>query len=495
MLSTNDILFGVLLPFVVAGAILKLANLLANGRRWAGPVAIGGAFAAGFGAIEGFKQLFPPASAVPWLFHVGLLFLLVGVFESLVRMPLWLRATVIFLATALGAGLLLRFNFTNHTWDAPQGGLWLAAIAAVGVIWWGCFERSSSERGPIMPLAGMLICGIAGLVVMLIADQTTGQALGALAVALAAAAAVVWWFKDISLARGTAAVIAGVAVCALAAAYFVSDVPILDLALVAIAPVLLVASGWMPMNRARPWLRGLARLAILMVPLGVALALAIAQFQREAAERSADPYSMGPAFPSMSVPDFAAAAPIDQRSRDGSEVERCDRRDVSNRHAAQDIAGEVGIQNVSQDRRRDSQADEGDRRGRIEVREEDAERDRAGAVAGGKTFTLAVVAEAGAEKFAGAIFVRADAAEQSFQDEADDGGGEDGGEHEQGSPAMRRIKLANNERNQRRSDGLAPLGEECGFALDIAFERKLKRGAKAARFEQHHEGAGDEQDE
>jgi hypothetical protein len=33
------------------------------------------------------------------------------------------------------------------------------------------------------------------------------------------------------------------------------------------------------------------RLVILLVPLGIALGLAVAQFRREAAEKSADPYS------------------------------------------------------------------------------------------------------------------------------------------------------------------------------------------------------------
>jgi len=294
MLSPSDILFGVLLPFALAGLTLTLARLVAKGNSWAGPAAIGVAFVVAFGCIEGFAHIFPPASAVPWLFHVGLLFTLVGLLDAVVRMPVWVRAIVVSLATVLGAGLLLRFNFVNHTWDALHGSAWLVGIAGVAVIWWCCFEYAAVNAGVVMPLGAMFIMGIAGLVVMLVADQTIGQALGALAVALGAAAAVVAWFKDKSLVRGTAAVVAGVGACSLAAAYFVSDVPIVDLALVAIAPPLLAASGWLPLGKGRPWLRVLIRLVIVLIPLGIALGLAVKQFREEAAERSSDPYSMVP---------------------------------------------------------------------------------------------------------------------------------------------------------------------------------------------------------
>jgi hypothetical protein len=294
MLTTSDILCGVVLPLVLSGVILVATSLTKGRHLWAGPLAIGAGYSIGFGCIEGIGHLFPPASAVPWLFHLGLLFTLVGLLDSAVRMPTWLRVLVIFVATVLGTGLLLRFNFINQTWDALHGAAWLIAIAIVATIWWCCFEYASVEPRILMPLGAMFITGIPGLVVMLVADQTVGQALGALATSLAAAAGVVGWFKQVSLARGTAVVISGVGVCALAAAYFVSGVPIADLSLIAITPLLLAAGRWLPGAKRRPWLHFAIRLSIVLVPLGVALALAVRQFQREAVEKSSDAYSVAP---------------------------------------------------------------------------------------------------------------------------------------------------------------------------------------------------------
>jgi hypothetical protein len=305
VLSTGDILLGVLLPFVLAAGILKLARLMKIGGQWTGPVAVGVAFTVAFGCIEGAKHLFPPASAVPWLFYVGVLFTGVGVLDASVRMPGWLRAVVIFLATGLGAGLLLRFNFTNQTWDALRGALWLGGIAIVAVIWWACFENVAREGGVVMPVGAMMVCGMAGLVVMLVSDQTVGQPAGALAVALAGVAAVVGWFGDISLARGTAAVIAGVGVCMLAMAYFISGVPMVDLGLVAAAPLVLAAGAALPNNGSHPSRQLAIRLMIVLFPLGIALGLAVAQFQREKAENSADPYSEARPVDVLRGPVFA----------------------------------------------------------------------------------------------------------------------------------------------------------------------------------------------
>ena len=89
-------------------------------------------------------------------------------------------------------------------------------------------------------------------------------------------------------------VISGIGACALAAAYFVSDVPILDLALIAVAPLVLAFGALLPLKKLRPWVGTIIRLCFVLIPLGIALAFAVRQFQREASEKSSDPYSTAP---------------------------------------------------------------------------------------------------------------------------------------------------------------------------------------------------------
>lgn len=284
MLTASDILFGAALPFALSLAVLLLIR-----KRWAAPLAIGVSFTLAFALIEGFAHLFPPSSAVAWLFYVGLLLTVLGLLDAAIAMPIWLRPIAVFIGTAIGLGLLLRFNFANHTWNLVHGLAYLAILAAIATIWWATLESTASEGGILMPVAAMLITGIGGLVSMLVADQIDGQALGALATALAGAA-LAGLLAKIPFTRGMAVVVSGIAVCALASAYFVSDVPMLDLGLVAIAPLLLFATRWLPLPR-RPWLRSAIRLIITLIPLLIALGLAVAQFKREAAENSSEEMS------------------------------------------------------------------------------------------------------------------------------------------------------------------------------------------------------------
>jgi hypothetical protein len=66
-----------------------------------------------------------------------------------------------------------------------------------------------------------------------------------------------------------------------------------DVSRLAVAPLLLAGGGMLPLKMTRPWVRVAIRLAIVLIPLGIALGLAVAQFRREEAEKSADPYSCG----------------------------------------------------------------------------------------------------------------------------------------------------------------------------------------------------------
>jgi hypothetical protein len=296
MLSTNDILSGVLLPAILSGLILLAGIRWASGRAWVSVLALGVPFTLAFACVNGAGHLLPPSGAVDWLFYLGLLFTGVGLVDSSVRLQLWARALAMFLAAGAGAFLLLRFNFINQTWDIAHGVGWLTLLAAVSTIWWACLETVALEGGILLPASAMLILGIGGLAIMLDADQTTGQAMGALAVALAAAAGIAIWRPAIRFARGACAVITGVGVCAIAGAYFISDVPALHLILIAAAPLMLLAGRWSPVRRL--WLAVGIRIALLLIPLGFALGLAVLQFRQEQADRSADPYSLGP-IPTM----------------------------------------------------------------------------------------------------------------------------------------------------------------------------------------------------
>jgi len=294
MLTSSDLIFGVILPFALATVILAIAWRPWKRSRgtpglWGGPVACGVAFAAAFALLQGPRHLFPPNSAIMWLFFVAIGFTLLGLIDALVLLPRTLGAILVFAAAAGGAGLLLKFNFINQNWDALHGVLWLGAIAAMTAFWWASFEQSAVGGSMTAPLAMAATGGISALIIAVLVEQTTGQALGAMTIALGVAVVLMAWSGKATVARGTGIVVAGIGVSALAAAYFISSLPLQYVLLLAFTPAALWVGRVPAISRLRPWLRSVVQIALLLIPLVVAAVLAVLQARRDATMGS-DPY-------------------------------------------------------------------------------------------------------------------------------------------------------------------------------------------------------------
>lgn len=225
-----------------------------------------------------------------WLFYLSLGFTLLGLADALVRLPGVVRGFLVFVAAGAGAGLLLRFNFANQTWDALHGALWLGAIAAMALLWWLSFEQSAFDGGMTAALAMGAVSGISAMIVAVLVEQTTGQAMGAMAIVFAVAAVLTGWSRQASVRRGTAMVVAGIGVSALAGSYFISSLPLQYLLILVFAPATLWIGRIPVVRRLRPWMRVVVQLVLLLIPLGIAAGLAIAQAKRDATVGS-DPYT------------------------------------------------------------------------------------------------------------------------------------------------------------------------------------------------------------
>lgn len=276
------ILAGVALPLAIALLVLPTGWWLLKGKHyWPATVATGVAFIAAFGLLEGTSQLFPPRSAAPWLFYLGGGILVLAVLDSCVRMPAILRGLLVFLATGAAAGWLLKFNFTNGTWDLFHGLLWLAAIGAAATASWAALEFTASFGGIAAPMAMAATTGLAAIGTAMAADQTVGQGLGAMALVMTVALGFSLFSTKPTVARGSAIVVASMTVLLLSAATFVSPLELRTASIYALAPIALLV-GLIPLvRRARPWKRITIQIIALMIALGIALGFAVAQFQRD----------------------------------------------------------------------------------------------------------------------------------------------------------------------------------------------------------------------
>jgi hypothetical protein len=290
MLTTGDIVWGMLAPVVIALVSVVLAHVARRRQRgrdaqpWGPAVALAAAFGVAFDAMQGPPAL-PPLSVQGWLPYLGAGGVLVAVLATVTRSRravAWSLSIVLLLATAW-----LVVGRKRAAVEGNEFAVLLAVGAAALVGWWVATELVAERlRGPALPLWLAAAAGSAALVLADSGTQTMGQIAGALAVALAAVGVMAFRLRDLTLAGGgvlvTGVLLVGLLVCH--ETHYFGDVRTLDaLALVAAAPVALWVLQLLP--RKRPWLRYVVSGALLSGILSTAVVPAVRGLQHTMQEQ------------------------------------------------------------------------------------------------------------------------------------------------------------------------------------------------------------------
>ncbi len=265
--------------------MILLTSRLRPGAPFA-PLAIALAFLIAFPGIKYATWKFPPlqGDSTDKLFFIAIAALALGLIDSVTKLPLWLRAILIFLLSAAPIGFLLQFKF-RAAWTPAFGSLILAAAGLLTVLWWGALESAvSSNRITAMILAWLIgVCFAA--VIMPLADQTFGKLALVLAAASGATFVALLICRSKIALRGYPIVFAMLLIAILAGTTYLSNVTPLILALLASTPLFIFAGRLIP-QRIKPWPREILRLAIAALPLATAVIMAIIQFKQAAPEDS-----------------------------------------------------------------------------------------------------------------------------------------------------------------------------------------------------------------
>ena len=268
MFGTREIL-GILVPFFVG----VVALLSARGRASAiAALAVGLGFVAGCGVALGGVKL-PPANQFEWIVPLSLAVAIASAIVEFMRLGRPIRWPLAALAFAAVAWLLLRSQA-----PAPV----IAGLAAAGAIWWALWDEvlARSPRG----WAGMVMTGVAGcasLVLMLSDSQRFGQMGLALTGVLAAVWAIAWWLaRDVW--RGAAMVWAVTIFGLILNGHFWATPGLtrLNAALLLSSPLLAWVGEIPPLKRLGGWKNGAIRVAAVILPVAVAVTLAILEFKR-----------------------------------------------------------------------------------------------------------------------------------------------------------------------------------------------------------------------
>jgi len=276
MLPQGFLLYGLLLPALLAGGVLLAAWSRRSAtepsplRAFAGAFAIAGGFALAFAAALG-PPPFPPHESTGGIFWSSIAALLAACAALAVPRPIGLSLG--FLACGLVPWLLLR-NFAAR-WERGRTVLVFSALALLLFAAWSLSERwAARRRGASIPLA-LWITATGGAAALLLANSAKLFQLSASLAAIAGAALVASWLRPtLSLARGAAGVAAVTLGALWIAGTFVADLAPSAALLLGFAPAagLLGEGGrWTSLTGARGVL---ARSLLVLVPVAGAVLIA-----------------------------------------------------------------------------------------------------------------------------------------------------------------------------------------------------------------------------
>jgi hypothetical protein len=208
MFVLRDFLAGVMLPAALTAATLVAAwrasrhhHGARDSRSWAGPLAIGLGFACGWWALFGTSQ-FPPLDATEWLFLLTPALVVLGLLDSLARVPLQVRVASIAASVPASMWLLLWPLLRANNFDSRQVVLFATATALL--VGWIAAMDALAPRVSATQLSAILFCAAApaACVLLLSGSQRLGQIGGVLAATQLAAWAVNYALGPAAVGRG-----------------------------------------------------------------------------------------------------------------------------------------------------------------------------------------------------------------------------------------------------------------------------------------------------
>jgi hypothetical protein len=257
----------------VAGALLfVLARWWKGASRCAGAIAIGAGYVAGHVLAAGWAP-FPRRHATHWLFWFAVIGVSAAVADALVRPTGRVRLIAWAIICTIASRLILQPKF-NYAWSAAEGWLWVLAIA-LGVVVLTCcldlIERKPFGMATLFSVTTVLGGGTC-VALMLSGSLLLGQ-LACVLFAIAATCflliiAVAAPFHPNGAAAPLSLVCAGLWLCG----FFYAELPAASAVLLVLAP----ASALLPVGEegSSPWRVLACRIAIVAVPVALAVALA-----------------------------------------------------------------------------------------------------------------------------------------------------------------------------------------------------------------------------
>jgi len=300
----EQVLKSVAVPAIVAAAILiagwrpwrRLRGLDAHERgQWSTATAFALAFLVSFvsrkwpswsaeggaGLMQASIDALRPASRRDWIVYLALAAGGIGLLAALVRRPAWLIGAIGPL-TAAATWLLIR-PIANPTYALGGG----AALCGITLLLWFLLEPLARRRaGPSLPLAMVpLFAAISGIIALTGGvGMSVAMTAGAMAAVCGMAAIIAWLNPRFTFARGATPLLAAVpAAIGWLQAWYAPGTTAWYVFTLPLAAIPLLWLGELPVvTRRPPWVGGLVRIVLAVIPGAAAVLLAMNSVQADA---------------------------------------------------------------------------------------------------------------------------------------------------------------------------------------------------------------------
>jgi hypothetical protein len=286
-LTTHDFpkmpqLLDILIPAAVSLVILLISWQPWTAKnvpgRWGGPIALAAGFVCMYKPINGTWPTLPPNGTTGWIFYIAIVAALFGLLDALTNSRLrWIGIVII-----LGGCFCV---FLRGQWSVAETRnsaiVWIVASTLVATLWMLVLEHSPTER-IVAPLVMLLVALFSSALLIMAHSIIYGRRAMALAGAVIPTVALITWRSRIDV-RGSTIVFAAVLGALLIGGNFFADLTLWSVALVAAAPLALLISRVPIIRRRRAWARAIICILAAMLPLVLAVALALPEFLRSMA--------------------------------------------------------------------------------------------------------------------------------------------------------------------------------------------------------------------
>jgi hypothetical protein len=274
-LDLKPLLLGLLIP----GAVSLVLFLILN--RWRGrpdryrpisTLALALGYLSGQVVVAGWPTRYPGLST-EWIPLIALAATVGGLAAGYPKLPSFAVWSLRLLLLATLLFVLLRKQLTGQ-WTPWERSAYLVGLLSAGLILFASLDRLTHHPPRIgAPLLLSALAAASSMALVLSGSLLLGQLNGILAATLAASVVAACFLPEFSLECETITLIAALQITFWICGYFYSDLPALSAGLLVLGPVLvLLEMRWLG-RRLRPWQAVLVHLAVILVPLGLAIAL------------------------------------------------------------------------------------------------------------------------------------------------------------------------------------------------------------------------------